>query len=133
MRYITVCVSCLLLFIEDGFLDRIINLPNVKASVTIKDTIEQAKLINVLNNSFKAVLADYNSSKNLSDVKEMQTLMPLEKHTKNEIIYVSCNPATLARDLKYLTEKGCKVKSIQPFDMFCHTYHVETVAIIKVN
>lgn len=46
------------------------------------------------------------------------------------IIYVSCNPATLARDLKYLTEKGAKVESVQPFDMFCHTYHIENVAII---
>ncbi len=63
------------LFIEYGFLDRIINLPNVKASVTIKDSIEQYKLLNVLNSSFKAVLADYNSSKNLSDVTEMQSLM----------------------------------------------------------
>lgn len=52
--------------------------------------------------------------------------------SKSEIIYVSCNPATLARDLKYLIEKGCTVESIQPFDMFCHTYHVENVAIIKV-
>lgn len=51
---------------------------------------------------------------------------------KNEIIYVSCNPATLARDLKYLYEKGCTVKSIQPFDMFPHTYHVENVAVISL-
>lgn len=51
---------------------------------------------------------------------------------KGVIIYVSCNPATLARDLKYLCEKGCKVQSIQPFDMFCHTYHVENVAIISL-
>lgn len=50
---------------------------------------------------------------------------------KDTIIYVSCNPATLARDLKYLTEKGCKVESIQPFDMFPHTYHIENAAIIK--
>ncbi len=49
------------------------------------------------------------------------------------IIYVSCNPATLARDLKYLEgKKGCKILSIQPFDMFSHTYHIENVAIIKV-
>ena len=47
------------------------------------------------------------------------------------IIYISCNPATLARDLKSLCEMGCSVESIQPFDMFCHTYHVENVAIIK--
>lgn len=63
------------LFIEHGFLDRIINLSNVKASVTINESIEQYKLLNVLNSSFKAVLADYNSSKNLSDVTEMQSLM----------------------------------------------------------
>lgn len=50
---------------------------------------------------------------------------------KDTIIYVSCNPATLARDLKYLGEKGCKIESIQPFDMFPHTYHIENVAIIK--
>ena len=50
--------------------------------------------------------------------------------SKGLIIYVSCNPATLARDLKILTEKGCRVECIQPFDMFCHTYHVENVAII---
>lgn len=52
---------------------------------------------------------------------------------KGKIIYVSCNPATLARDLKYLTSKGAKVEFIQPFDMFCHTYHVESVAIININ
>lgn len=54
------------------------------------------------------------------------------KLTKGKIIYVSCNPATLARDLKYLIEKGCKVQSIQPFDMFPHTYHIENVAIIEL-
>ncbi|MFA7659001.1 MAG: 23S rRNA (uracil(1939)-C(5))-methyltransferase RlmD [Candidatus Gastranaerophilaceae bacterium] len=51
---------------------------------------------------------------------------------KGKIIYVSCNPATLARDLKYLTAKGAKVEFIQPFDMFCHTYHIESVAVIEV-
>ena len=54
------------------------------------------------------------------------------KLTKGKIIYISCNPATLARDLKYLTEKGCKVDSIQPFDMFPHTYHIENAAVIRL-
>ena len=53
------------------------------------------------------------------------------KHTKDKIIYVSCNPATLARDLKYLLENGYTIHSVQPFDMFCHTYHVETVVVLK--
>ena len=53
------------------------------------------------------------------------------KHTKDKIIYVSCNPATVARDLKYLLENGYEILSVQPFDMFCHTYHVETVVVLK--
>lgn len=55
------------------------------------------------------------------------------KLTKEKIIYVSCNPATLARDLKYLVEKGCKVEFIQPFDMFPHTYHIENVAVVSIH
>ena len=55
------------------------------------------------------------------------------KLTKEKIIYVSCNPATLARDLKYLITKGGKVEYIQPFDMFPHTYHIENVAIISLK
>lgn len=55
------------------------------------------------------------------------------KLTKNKLIYVSCNPATLARDLKYLTEHGARVEYIQPFDMFPHTYHIENVAIIDLS
>ena len=62
----------------------------------------------------------------------VQSLEEAIRLCKNTIIYVSCNPATLARDLKYLTEKGCRVESIQPFDMFCHSFHIENVAIIQV-
>lgn len=42
------------------------------------------------------------------------------------IIYVSCNPTTLARDLSLLKQKY-HIKLVQPFDMFPHTYHIETV------
>ena len=55
------------------------------------------------------------------------------KLTSDKIIYVSCNPATLARDLKYLCECGAEVEYIQPFDMFPHTYHIENVAIIDLK
>lgn len=55
----------------------------------------------------------------------------LSKKVNNSLIYISCDPSTLARDLKELTEKGFKIKSIKPFDMFPNTYHVENVAILE--
>ena len=47
------------------------------------------------------------------------------------IVYVSCNPSSLARDLKYLKEKGFTAKYAQPVDMFCHTSHIENVVLIE--
>jgi 23S rRNA (uracil1939-C5)-methyltransferase len=46
------------------------------------------------------------------------------------VVYVSCNPATLARDLKYLVEKGYSVQEVQPVDMFPHTVHCEVVSYL---
>ncbi|MBO4384603.1 MAG: 23S rRNA (uracil(1939)-C(5))-methyltransferase RlmD [Clostridia bacterium] len=43
------------------------------------------------------------------------------------IAYISCNPATLARDLKILAGYGFMIESVQPVDMFPHTAHIETV------
>jgi len=45
-----------------------------------------------------------------------------------EVFYVSCAPATLARDVGILTENGYRLVSALPFDMFPHTFHVETLA-----
>ena len=47
------------------------------------------------------------------------------------IVYVSCDPATLARDVKYLRENGYELDRVKAVDMFPHTVHVETVALLS--
>lgn len=59
-----------------------------------------------------------------SDEKFLSSIVKL---SPKKVIYISCNPVTQERDLKYLTKHGYNVKEIQPVDMFPHTYHVETV------
>ena len=62
------------------------------------------------------------------DEKLLQTVIQMEP---KRIVYVSCDPATLARDLKYFGENGYVLKRICPCDMFGHSYHVETVCLLS--
>ncbi|MBO8158461.1 23S rRNA (uracil(1939)-C(5))-methyltransferase RlmD [Thermosyntropha sp.] len=55
----------------------------------------------------------------------------LIKFKPEKILYVSCNPSTLARDLALLTVGGYEIQKIQPFDMFCQTHHVECVVLMS--
>ena len=47
------------------------------------------------------------------------------------IVYVSCDSATLARDLKYLCDRGYEIQKVKPVDQFPHTVHVETVVLLS--
>ena len=60
------------------------------------------------------------------DAKLLETLLCVKPQ---KIIYVSCNPATLARDLKVLSS-GYEIKEIQGYDMFPQTSHVETFVLL---
>ncbi len=54
----------------------------------------------------------------------------LAAYGPKKIIYVSCDPATQARDLKLLANSGYKLKKMQPFDLFPQTRHIETIATL---
>lgn len=49
----------------------------------------------------------------------------------DRVVYVSCDSATLARDLKYLCQRGYQVEKVCPVDMFPMTVHVETVCLLS--
>ncbi|MFE5775703.1 class I SAM-dependent RNA methyltransferase [Brachybacterium sp. NPDC056505] len=50
--------------------------------------------------------------------------------TRERIVYVSCEPSTLARDLKAAEEAGWRVEDLRAFDLFPHTHHIESVAVL---
>ena len=58
-------------------------------------------------------------------------LNSLLKIKPDRIVYISCGPDTQARDIKVLVKGGYKVTACQPFDLFPHTEHVETVVLLS--
>jgi len=55
----------------------------------------------------------------------------LRKLCRKTLVYISCDPATLCRDLKNLVHEGFTVKTVQPIDLFPQTHHIETVVLLK--
>ncbi len=62
-----------------------------------------------------------------SDINFLKSVVKL---SPKKVVYVSCNPETLARDLMYLSKNKYKVRKIQPVDMFPHTEHVECCVLL---
>lgn len=116
-----------------------------EAPSATKDAAENVKLNNItnltaLNGDAKNIFETLIAQGEKFDVTvldpprkgcEQESLDYAIKLSQKAIIYVSCNPTTLARDLKYLHENGFNTKYIQPVDMFCHTYHIESIAWLE--
>ncbi len=114
-------------------------------SDAVSDANENARLNNVENAHF--VCADagkFMESETMSGSRydvvitdppragcSREFLTSLVKLSPSRVVYVSCNPETLARDLGYLTKCGYEVKHISGYDMFPFTEHVECVALLE--
>ena len=61
---------------------------------------------------------------------DAQLLDTIVRMRPKRVVYVSCNPATLARDLAVLEAGGFRTVEVQPVDMFPHTGHVESVVLL---
>lgn len=114
-------------------------------SDAIKDARENAKLNKIeniefirgkseeivpklLNEGIKADKVVVDPPRKGCDEKLLETII---KMNPEKVVYVSCNPSTLARDLKYLDKGGYKATEIQPVDMFPWTMHVECIALLR--
>lgn len=113
-------------------------------SDAISDARENARLNNITNASFHVSTAeDYDTSALSGKTPDAVIIDPPRKGCDKrllsklldlkapQIIYVSCDPATLARDLAILATGGYGIKAIQPVDMFPFTTHVETVVLMS--
>lgn len=112
-----------------------------------KSGVSNAKKNNIENISFvnakvEAFLEEYLSENKKADLliidppragMHPKTLPNILKFQTKQILYVSCNPGTLVRDLQYILENSdYSIEKIQAVDMFPHTHHIETVvSLIK--
>jgi len=111
----------------------------------VKDAKRNAELNNIQNAFFEAGPAEVVIPKWYAEGKRFDVLVvdpprkgcdeelleTILKYQPKRVVYVSCNPATLARDLRILEDGGYKTQEVQPVDMFPHSSHVECVALLS--
>ena len=114
---------------------------------SVKNAIQNARLNNVRNIRFNQADATAYMNLLVSEKTAIDIVLVdpprsgLEEPFVNElllinpkkIVYISCDPTTLARDLKLLTAHNYTIKRIQPVDMFAQTFHVETVSLLSLK
>ena len=114
----------------------------------VSDARENAKLNNIKNAEFILGKSEHEIPKLIRENKiipdiiifdpprkgcDIRLLESVSQAKIKKIIYISCDPATLARDAKYLCANGYKIEQIQPVDMFPRTMHIECIALFKIN
>lgn len=99
---------------------------NIKNVKFVNGKVEN-KIVEILNNE-KPEVVILDPPRVGCSKKVLESILNSEV---KKIIYVSCNPSTLARDLEILKLGGFEIKSIQPIDMFPHSYHVECIVLLE--
>jgi len=124
---------------------KVIGIESIKEA--IDDARENANLNNITNTTF--VVGDIKDTLNAGFFEKYgnpdviitdppragmhnDVVETIIKAKPNRIVYISCNPATQARDLERLTDEY-EIEEVQPFDMFPHTHHLENIVSLKIN
>ena len=88
----------------------------------------EKELVNLINNNKRIDTIIFDPPRKGLEASIIDTVTELNL---KEVVYISCNPSTFARDVKLFSEKGYALKKLQAVDMFPQTSHIETVALLS--